>query len=192
LTALLETITEPENLRHRPQVPIVEPATAGIRTPEADGDGVLRVQIARQASSTQEADSPDSKADLKIPFASSEQGKREGRLRRSFEALGAVRSDRGAADWLEAATALKADAIRLRNSFAARHSAVLLAAADALTFTDPQDPALDSSSFESLERSLALLSEPFIAERAEEDFLVELIRTGWNLAPAVDLDSAPY
>jgi hypothetical protein len=159
----------------------------------ADPSGVVQVRIAGHGTASEESTGQPigTQSPVKIELAPvAPGGTKQSRLRRSFEALGRVRSSKEPADWLEAASVLKADAVRFRNSTAARHSAVLLAAADALTFTDPSDPTLDPTAQNSLVRALSLLSEPFIAERAEEDFLVALIQAGWNLAPAVDIDLA--
>jgi hypothetical protein len=117
-----------------------------------------------------------------------ERSTRHGRLRRSFATVDALRADTDGADWIEAAATLKRDAVRLRNTHLARHSSVLLAIADALTFTRRDDPSLTKETV-IFDRGLALLSEPFIAEPAEEDFLVELLSEGWNLAPASALDA---
>jgi hypothetical protein len=108
-------------------------------------------------------------------------------LRASFAAISGLRASSSPADWPEAAAVLKRDAVRLRNTHLARHSSVLLALADALTFTDPADPALGGSAAVVFDRSLSLLSEPFIGEPAEEDFLSEMLSQGWNLAPASSL-----
>lgn len=106
-------------------------------------------------------------------------------FRASLEALSDLRSRERSADWLELAGVLKHDAVRLRNTSHSRHAAVLLAIADALTFTEPDDPTLDDDAATAFSDGLALLSEPFIKESDEEAFLVELIVKGWNLAPAV-------
>ena len=186
----IESPPEPVNFQTGPVVPIEELVPAAVVTEDADA-GTVQLRIVHDGDQPEEsAKNEAADGPVRIELTSAGHGKRRGRLRSSFEALGAIRSSRDAADWLEAASALKADAIRLRNSSAARHSAVLLATADALTFTDPEDPNLDPTAFESLERALAILGEPFIAERSEEDFLVGLIRSGWNLAPAVDIDLA--
>jgi hypothetical protein len=110
------------------------------------------------------------------------------RLRRSFIAISALRSRHSAADWLEAASTLKRDAARLRNSHLARHASVLLAIADALTFTEPSDPTLGPEAIIVLDRGLALLGEPFISEPIEEDFLVDMLSHGWNLVPSAGLE----
>jgi hypothetical protein len=104
-------------------------------------------------------------------------------LRASFAALGQVKSSSALSDWIEAAATLKDDAVRLRHTHYSRHSAVLLALADALTFTEPSDSVLDSRTA-MIERGLALLSEPLVTESKEEDFLVDLLSHGWNLTPA--------
>lgn len=107
------------------------------------------------------------------------------RLRRSFGVLTQIKSSRSAADWLEAAAILKEEAVRLRETQYARHSSVLLALADGLTFTDPSDATAEIQTG-TFDRALALLSEPFLAEPEEEDFLVDLLAHGWNLAPSAD------
>ncbi len=124
---------------------------------------------------------------VRLTMSRPEQGiGRSSRLRASFEALGKLRSSRLAGDWLEAAMALKNDAVQLRRTHLARHADVCLSIADALTFTDPEEQTIDAQSFSALRQSLALLSEPFISEAAEEKFMIGLLRSGWHLAPAVD------
>lgn len=107
------------------------------------------------------------------------------RMRRSFGVLTQVRTSRSAGDWLDAAAVLKEEAVRLRDTQYARHSSVLLALADALTFTDPSDETVEIQAG-TFDRALALLSEPFLAEPEEEDFLVDLLAHGWNLTPSAD------
>ena len=85
---------------------------------------------------------------------------------------------------LETAAALKRAALRLRNSSRQRHAAVLLSLADALTFTEAEELGPDGST--ALLRGVALLTEPFVSESAEEELLVELLTHGWNLAPMAD------
>jgi hypothetical protein len=102
-------------------------------------------------------------------------------LRASLHALGELRSD-ASGDWLEAATVLKRDVVRLRGSSYSRHAAVLLALADAFTFTEADEVAGSVGSLVS--HALGLLSEPYIAEADEEEFLGELLMAGWNLAPS--------
>jgi hypothetical protein len=58
---------------------------------------------------------------------------------------------------------------------------VLLALADALIFTLPSD--LGSDAFGALLEGVRLVTSPFVSETAEEDLLVRLLTTGWNLAP---------
>jgi hypothetical protein len=104
-------------------------------------------------------------------------------LRASLEILGELRSGADGADWLEAAIILKRDVVRLRESNYSRHAAVLLALADALTFTEPGE--VSSTGGNALvNHALGLLSEPYIAEADEEEFLGELLMAGWNLAPS--------
>jgi hypothetical protein len=109
-------------------------------------------------------------------------------LRSSFTAISRLRAQRSAGEWIEAAGTLKRDAVRLRNTRLARHSAVLLALADALTFTEPSDPTLDQQATTVFDHSLSLLREPFVSEPAEEAFLVDLLSHGWNLAPSTDTE----
>ena len=104
----------------------------------------------------------------------------------SFAALRALRSDRSPAGWSEAASTLKRDAVRLRRSPYGRHASVLLAVADALTFTEPSDPRITSQAAAMLDHCLALLTEPHISEPAEEALLVDLLSEGWSLTPFVD------
>lgn len=110
----------------------------------------------------------------------------ESRLHQSLDTLSKVVSspDCGAGEWLDAAATLKRDAVRLRNSSQARHAAVLLTVADALIFTAPSRPTLDEGASRALQQALALLTNPFISQEAEENLVVELITLGWNLAPA--------
>ncbi len=111
-----------------------------------------------------------------------------GRFRASLAALRALRSDRSPAGWSEAAATLKRDAVRFRHSRYRRHAAVLLALADALTFTEPTDPTLDAQAAAALDRGLSLLGEPHITDSAEEALLVDLLSHGWNLTPSVSED----
>lgn len=104
-------------------------------------------------------------------------------LRASLEALGEVRSHAEGIDWLEAAIVLKRDVVRLRDSNYSRHAAVLLALADALTFTETEEVPRDRRKA-LMSHALGLLSEPYIAEADEEEFLGELLMAGWNLAPS--------
>ena len=107
---------------------------------------------------------------------------RSPRLRASYEAIARLRSASAEpADWIEAAATLKRDAVRLRNTYFARHASVLLAVADALTFTEPDDPTLDAGATAMFTDSLALLTEPFLSQPAEETFLLNLLGYGWNL-----------
>jgi hypothetical protein len=87
------------------------------------------------------------------------------------------------ADWLEAASVLKRDVSRLRRSNYARHGAILLALADALTFT-AADEVADGSLKSLISHALGLLSDPFIREDDEAEFLGGLLTAGWNLAPS--------
>lgn len=123
---------------------------------------------------------------LTLPVAARRQ--RESHPRRfpsSLAALRALRSDHSPAGWSEASATLKRDAIRLRRTHYARHASVLLALADALTFTEPADPTLDAQAPAALEHGLSLLGEPHITDSAEEAFLVDLLSRGWNLTPSV-------
>ena len=104
-------------------------------------------------------------------------------MRGSFEALSELRSEAQTVDWLEAAVILKRDVARLRDTNYSRHAAVLLAVADALTFTDPAEVSATRST-ELFRHALGLLSEPYISEASEEEFLAELLISGWNLAPS--------
>jgi hypothetical protein len=104
-------------------------------------------------------------------------------LRRSYAVLTSIRSRHSETDWIEAAGILKEESIRLRQTHHARHSSVLLALADALTFTEPSDPTVDHQTA-IFDRALGLLSEPFLGEPDEEDFLTDLLSHGWNLTPS--------
>ncbi len=103
----------------------------------------------------------------------------------SLGALRSLRSDHSPAGWSEAAATLKRDAVRLRRTHYGRHASILLAIADALTFTEPDDPTLDTEASTVLERGLSLLAEPHITDSAEENFLTDLLSRGWNLTPSV-------
>ncbi|HET9198589.1 MAG TPA: hypothetical protein VFN92_10095 [Solirubrobacterales bacterium] len=106
-------------------------------------------------------------------------------IKASLDALIALRSDAEAADWLEAAAVLKRDVVRLRDSSYSRHLAVLLALADALTFTEP-DEVSPAGAKPLFSHALGLLSEPYISEASEEEFLGELLTAGWNLTPSAE------
>jgi hypothetical protein len=95
-------------------------------------------------------------------------------------------SRRGSAEWLEAARVLKHDAVRMRNTHLARHSSVLLALADAMTFSDPDEQVMDARTIAPFKRAVALLCEPFISEAGEEEILIGLLESGWYLAPIVE------
>jgi hypothetical protein len=107
------------------------------------------------------------------------------RFSASLAALRALRSDRSPAGWSEAAATLKRDAVRLRRSHYGRHASVLLALADALTFTEPTDPTLDAQAPVALDHGLSLLGEPHVTDSAEEALLVDLLSHGWNITPSV-------
>jgi hypothetical protein len=111
------------------------------------------------------------------------------RLRSSFKAISRLRSQRSAGDWVEAAATLKQDAVRLRNTHYARHSSVLLALADALTFTEPSDLTLDAQATSVFNHSLSLLNGSYVSEPDEEAFLIEMLSHGWNLSPSADLEA---
>lgn len=141
--------------------------------------------------SPDEAGNPSAEGEpslIKFKWPRDESPGRSGQLRASLHALGQVRSSTDPADWLEAAGTLKRDALRLRRTSYARHSSVLLALADALTFTEPDDPTLGPDHAAAVDRGLALLVEPFVAEPQEEEFLVGMIEAGWNLAPSATTD----
>ena len=90
-------------------------------------------------------------------------------------------------DWLDAASVLKRDAVRVRNSSSlGRHASVLLTLADALTFTLPSDPTLKPGATDALKRGLSVLTEPFISTEAEKGLMIDLLSRGWNLAPAFE------
>jgi len=108
------------------------------------------------------------------------------RMRASLDAVSALRSDAEAMNWLEAAAILKRDVLRLRNSNYSRHAAVLLAIADALTFTEPGELFSAGSTRTIFSHALGLLSEPYISEASEEEFLGEMLMAGWNLTPSVE------
>jgi hypothetical protein len=86
---------------------------------------------------------------------------------------------------LDAASVLKRDAVRLRNSSSyGRHAYVLLTLADALTYTDPSDPTLKPRASELLESGISILTEPFVSTETEKDLMKGLLSHGWNIAPA--------
>lgn len=108
-----------------------------------------------------------------------------GPLHFSLSALSKAASSHDAGDWLDAASALKRDAVRLRNSSGlGRHASVLLTLADALTFTLPSDPTLRPGASQILQRGLSVLTEPFISTDDEKGLMKELLSHGWNIAPA--------
>lgn len=109
----------------------------------------------------------------------------------SLTALRSLRTDDSTARWSETAVILKRDAVRLRHTHYGRHASILLALADALTFTEPTDPTLDSQARSALDQSLSVLTEPHVAEAAEEALLVSLLSHGWNLTPSVPEDELP-
>lgn len=107
-------------------------------------------------------------------------------LRASLGALSDLRSQHTAdgVDWFEAAAVLKRDVASLGDTNYSRHAAVLLALADALTFTEPAEVLLGDAWKPLLSHALGLLSEPYISEASEEEFLAELLVGGWNLTPS--------
>lgn len=111
-------------------------------------------------------------------------GKSRTPLRASLEALGELRAGAGVADWFETASILKSDVVRLRNTNYSRHAAVLLALADALSFTEPDEVAPAEEAKPLFSHALGLLSEPYISEASEEEFLAGLLMAGWNLTPS--------
>lgn len=142
-------------------------------------------RVTRLPKSLGEAISDESSGPIRFRMSSTSSLGKSGDnlLRAAFAALGRVRSSAVVADWIEAAATLKGEAVRLRQTQYSRHSAVLLALADALTFSQPSEGLLETQSA-MVDRSLALLSEPYISEPDEEDFLVDLMSHGWKLAPA--------
>jgi len=180
---LAEKPPEPVEKLPLPPSHVAEP----LSDPSAGGSRTLKLQLG-QASDSRETDEPvgDSADPLRIELDREDASKHESRLRPSFEALANIQLTHSAADWLEAAAVLKSDALRLRNSHLARHADLLLAIADALTFTGPKDTLINEQSFSALQQGLSLLSEPFVGEPAEEEFLINLLKTGWHLAPTVD------
>jgi hypothetical protein len=141
--------------------------------------------LVRQASDLAEGETNDkSGSAVRIVFDERPHVGRSGTsLRASLEALSELRADAQTIDWLEVAVVLKRDVARLHDSNFSRHAAVLLALADALTFTDPAEVSAVEGR-ETLRHALGLLSEPYISEASEEEFLGELLMAGWNLAPS--------
>jgi hypothetical protein len=123
-----------------------------------------------------------------IRFSSRSDGaKGDGPLRFSLVALSKAASGLSGnpGDWLDAASVLKRDAVRVRNSSSlGRHASVLLTLADALTFTLPSDPTLRPGATDALQRGLSVLTEPFISTETEKGLMIDLLSRGWNLAPA--------
>lgn len=123
-----------------------------------------------------------------ITFSSrSNDAKGDGPLRFSLVALSKAASEHSGnpGDWLDAASVLKRDAVRVRNSSSlGRHASVLLTLADALTFTLPSDPTLRPGATDALQRGLSVLTEPFISTETEKGLMIHLLSRGWNLAPA--------
>lgn len=133
---------------------------------------------------TKEAANDASGGTATVALATGSQPKTSNPLRRSLDALLEVRSgSQSGLLWLEAASILKADAVRLRPSTLSRHSSVLLAIADALTFTEPDQASLQFSK-ETLDRCLQVLTSSFISEQTEESLLIDLLEHGWNLVPS--------
>jgi hypothetical protein len=118
-----------------------------------------------------------------VPVRGRGQGGSRGRLRESLHALNLAAGSNDATDWQEAAFLLKHEAVRLRRSPLGRHAAVLLALADALTFTEPGDPTLKEGASKALRQGGALLTEPYISDGAERGLLHGLLNSGWNLTP---------
>jgi hypothetical protein len=118
-----------------------------------------------------------------VPVRGRAQGGSRGRLRNSLQALNRAAGSDDATDWQEAAFLLKREAARLRRTPLGRHAAVLLALADALTFTEPTDPALKEGASKALREGGALLTEPYISDGGERGLLHDLLSLGWNLTP---------
>lgn len=170
-----------------------EPARIAEDWPDRDGSvsvdlmgrgSSIDVRIRPPETAEEEKSSDESEQPLRLTLAPSTGESEAGRLSASFAALAKLRGSRAPGAWIETAATLKRDAVKLRNSAFSRHADVLLVLADAVTFTDPADAS--DRSMAVLERGLALLSEPFIGEPAEEAFLIDLMAQGWHLAPAVD------
>ncbi|HXA54016.1 MAG TPA: hypothetical protein VNV37_03985 [Solirubrobacteraceae bacterium] len=126
--ALVDQIAQP------PATPTTEPQDAGSPAPT----GWKALMNLNRVEGSQGAT---------IAFSSRSGGaKGDGPLYFSLAALSNAASVRSGnpGDWLDAASVLKRDAVRVRNSSSlGRHAAVLLTLADALTFTLPSDPRSD-------------------------------------------------
>lgn len=149
-----------------------------------------RLWAVRQPGALKEdAASEESEGTVQILFGERPEGRSRSPLGPSLEALTELRSN-DAANWIEAVAVLKRDVARLRVSNYSRHAAVLLALADALTFTRSDEvTATDAGTL--LDHALGLLSEPYIREDDEEEFLSQLLMAGWNLAPSVEETKEP-
>ncbi len=110
----------------------------------------------------------------------------------SLTALSNAASNGDAGDWLDAASVLKRDAVRLRNSASlGRHASVLLMLADALTFTTPGDPTLEPGASQAIQRGLSVLTDPYVSTEDEKSLMTDLLSRGWKVAPPFDEGLVP-
>jgi hypothetical protein len=182
----------------------------GLRTTSANGAAThTRQQEKSQPAAALEPERPDVPASIiKGWKAASSPGDLEGNkgatitfssrtnstnerseLSSSLDALSRIANaqNKDAVAWLETASVLKRDAIRLRSSsIYGRHASVLLTVADALTHTEPDDPTLHLTTCPVLREALALLTEPFVKGDDEKRLVRDLLAGGWNLAPAYE------
>lgn len=141
--------------------------------------------LVRQAADFAEGEVSEDTAAVQIVFDESPLVGRSGTsMRASLEALSELRSGAETVDWLEVAVILKRDVARLRDTNYSRHAAVLLALADALTFTDPAELSATEGTEPFFRHAIGVLSEPYISEATEEEFLGKMLMAGWNLAPS--------
>jgi hypothetical protein len=72
-----------------------------------------------------------------------------------------------------------------------RVEAVKLAMLDALQWTEPHELAFASDAFKEMRHGIELLRQSTFSEGEEEEWLVSLVETGWNLAPATSPAAIP-
>lgn len=173
-----------------PPAAIAEPTSPrSTDTPQSGGSGPFQIRFTRSPEETSATPNEGAgQAPLGRFTLGGGEGNRDGTsgpFSSSIKALAQLRREGQESDaWIGVARVLKADAVRVRKTMS-RHASVLLAMSDALTFTEPTDPTLD---FEvgTLNRTIALLTEPFVSEPDERMFLRDLLGHGWNLVPAAD------
>jgi hypothetical protein len=181
-----EKAPEPVEKLPSPPAAISEPTSPrSTDTAPVGGAGPFQIRFTR---SPEETSTAPSEGNGRAPLGRFALGGSEGSgaiepFSSSINALVQLRREGQESDaWIGAARVLKADAVRVRKTMS-RHASVLLAMSDALMFTEPTDPSLE---FEvgTLNRTIALLTEPFVSEPDERTFLRDLLQHGWNLVPA--------